>query len=157
MLRDLFGRSREPDPIIAELHGSLEGIRDVLRTLSDRQQEGPTELAGLESRVSALEVMMAKALAEAEALVIKAESLKAAARAAEERTRYASKTALAPSGADNGDLEELTDEQIAEAYATAGVHPGDAPAGAPSAVQSLSSRLEGRRSLVRELAQRKFR
>ncbi|MGB7210852.1 MAG: hypothetical protein WBD27_19510 [Pyrinomonadaceae bacterium] len=156
----MFGFLRRPTTDAAELLEELRSTSSALRELAGAMSESPQgssqALEALGARVASLETTVAKTLAEAEALVIKAESLKSAARAAEERVRYANKAAAAPVGAETGDLE-LTDEQIAEAYAAAGVHPGDVTGGSEQRVQTLSDRLAGRRALTRELSSRKFR
>jgi len=132
-------------------------MRELAAAMSERFQEGPDERSALMARVSSLETTVAKTLAEAEGLVIKAESLKAAARSAEERARYAAKAPVSPVRDPNGAGEEFSEEEIAEAIAAASVHGAHAAGSQPGAVPTLSSRLEGRRAITRELAARKFR
>ncbi len=90
--------------------------------------------AALAERVRLLEVNLEMQLAEASALMVKAGSLKAAARASEERER---KLAAAATRSAEVDDEELTSEELQRAYADAGiqlVHAGGGPEGEVPAV-----------------------
>jgi len=105
---------------------ATERAAHSLQLLAEILQERPTEASqvdALSERVRTLEVTLEAQFAEAQALMVKAGSLKAAARAAEERERRLADASASP---ETGDPEsDLTPDQLRQAYEDAGFPVGD--------------------------------
>lgn len=126
------------------LLSALEAIRDALGGITEAVHALRTNTdvdPALESRVADLELRLERHMAEAEALMLKAKGKFDAARASEERTRRLADSAP---GVEEGE-EELTEDELREAYAAAGIHLGNAEAEPPEGVQPLPSRMDRRR------------
>jgi len=105
---------------------ATERAAHSLQLLAEILQERPTEASqvdALSERVRTLEVTLEAQFAEATALMVKAGSLKAAARAAEERERRLADT---PPSSETGDPEsDLSPDELRQAYEDAGFPVGD--------------------------------
>jgi len=125
---------------------ALEALHDISSGLSDLTQAvhglptGPENSDALAERVAVLESTLELNMAEANGLLIKAGSLKQAARASEERER---KLAAAKQESEDSLGGEFTAEEIEAAYAAAGFQPGDAVGVPPQEMQPVSPVLEG--------------
>jgi len=132
-----------------ELRGicvALNGITEGLRSLSDSAQ-GPDQYEGLRDRLDKLEGPLQARLGEVEGLIAKADGLKNAARAAEERARgsLARQERLADEleAGDDDEPAHISDEDIAH------IQEGDA-------LRGHENRVHGVRSTVESLAAFKF-
>lgn len=127
-----------------ELLRAVERIAIHLGRIHEYLEEGVrvgADTADLEERVGAVERELSKALADAEATYIRAESKFKAARAAEERARHHARSA---NGAEDGE-ETLTEDELVAAYEEAGIPLGDEAPGPEEGMQPVPSRMERRR------------
>ena len=138
------------------LRATLEAIQHAAESLDSLSRSlhqlasAPSDHDALDDRLGVLESTLELRLAEGDALLIKAGSLKAAARAAEERER---KLAASHSSDEERDPDEFTEEEINQAYADAGIQLEHGASGEGEEVQAVSPVLdEGRKGKSAALA-----
>ncbi len=128
------------------LRSAVDTLRAIERALDELARTihavptSPPLPDGLAERVAVLESTLDLSIAEANGLLIKAGSLKAAARASEERERKLAATKQESEDSLGG---EFTPQEIAEAYSAAGFQPPDANGGVQPELPGLPEPVEG--------------
>jgi len=126
---------------------ALEAIAPALSALHESLHAAPREHPGsdlVESRLHALETTLERHMAQAEALVLRAEGQFKAARSSEERERRYAESRGPAVG--SPEISEEDAAQIAAEYAQAGLFSGDEAGSHTGEVPAVPTRMGGRRA-----------
>lgn len=138
ILSHMFSTIKALPSALERLCTLLEALVHAVHGLIEQGSTG----SDLKGRMDELERRVGLIVADAEAKLAQAEGKLKAARNAEERERRLAESAERRAA---GDDEELTEEQIREAYARAGIHLGDGEPSDRDGLQPVPSHLDARR------------
>lgn len=134
----MFRAIKQLPSMLERIAVTLEGLIEAVHGLYEL---GSTDTS-LVARMDDMERRVGLVVADAEAKLLQAEGKLKAARAAEERERRLAESAARRSDSDD---DEFTEDEIAEAYARAGVHLPNGQPGGDQGVLPLPSGVDARR------------